>query len=135
MSSTNTHSRRAGSIPRTAIQLAMAAVITTPAALHALAGNGTPASVLLVFVLVLSAIWILSAVAMSASTWLDRFMVETGSARRGTAATPAVVPAATATAPSQTLGRIPVAQVPADQAMHADEDGNLTAARTTGDMR
>jgi hypothetical protein len=131
MSSTNTHSRRGGSIPRTAIQVAMAAVITTPAALNALSGNGTPASVLLVFVLVLSAIWILSAVAMSASTWLDRFMVETGSARRA----PAPVPAATNTAPNQTLGRIPVAQVPADQAMHADEHGNLTAASTTGDMR
>ena len=131
MSSTNTHSRRAGSIPRTAIQVAMAAVITTPAALHALAGNGTPASVLLVFVLVLSAIWILSAVAMSASTWLDRLMADTGSARRA----PAPVPAATTAPSTQTLGRIPVAQVPADQAMHADEHGNLTAARTTGDMR
>ncbi len=129
--SSGTHSGRTGSTSRTTIQLAMAAVITAPAALHALDGSAPLYRVGLVFVIALSAIWILSAVAMSLGSWFDRLMVRT-------AGTPHHVRdqvAAPATASTHALGRVPVAQVPAHQAVHADEHGNLTAADTTGEMR
>lgn len=124
------HTGRAGSTPRTTIQLLMAAVITAPAAWHALDGTAPLSRVGLVFVIALSAIWILSAAAMSLGSWFDRFTATTAGPSRpvtGEAAAPA-------TEPSHALGRVPVAQVPAHQAVHADEHGNLTAA-DTGEMR
>ena len=132
MTSTHTHPSRGTSVPRTTVQLATAAVITAPAALHALRGTGSPWSVLLVFVLALSAIWILSAVAIAASGWFDRVVPARSPASSAPASTTAA--AAPSADRGQALGRIAVAQVPADQAVHADEDGRVTAA-TTGEMR
>jgi len=129
MSTTRTTSTGAPAVPRTVIQLGVAAIITAPAALHALRGEGSPWSVVLVFVLALSAIWILSALAMSVSAWFEPTTAD------GRSMPPAAAPDARPTTTSQPLARIAVAQVPAEHALHADEHGNVTAATNMGDMR
>jgi hypothetical protein len=130
MSTTGTTSTRAPSVPRTAIQFAMAATITAPAAVRALSGDGTPWSALLVFVVALSVIWIVSAIAMSVTAWREPTLAD----RRSESAAPAR-PDAQFARGSHPLARIPVAKVPAELAVHADEHGNLTAATNMGEMK
>jgi hypothetical protein len=102
-----------------------ALLITLPALVNASAG-GSYLAAGLVFVVALSAVWIICAVGL----WL------TGGAPPAPAipatSGPSVDgPVARPAQHTQPLARIPVARVPADQAQHADVNGHVTAATST----
>ena len=153
---------------RPLLQVTTASLITLPAVLHADSGSGSYLGAALVFAVALSAVWIACAVGLSLrpspalvmdasagppSTASAAEVVTAAAAAAAAAAasavpTRSVAPAAadvprpvtaTATATAQPLSRIPVARVPADQAVHADVDGRVTPANavtsTTGAVR
>ena len=151
---------------RPLLQVTTASLITLPAVLHADSGSGSYLGAALVFAVALSAVWIACAVGLSLrpspalvmdasagppSTASAAEVVTAAAAAAAAASavpTRSVAPAAadvprpvtaTATATAQPLSRIPVARVPADQAVHADVDGRVTPANavtsTTGAVR
>ena len=149
---------------RPLLQVTTASLITLPAVLHADSGSGSYLGAALVFAVALSAVWIACAVGLSLRP-SPALVMDASAGSRSTASAAEVVTAAaaaaasavptrpvapavadvprpvtaTATATGQPLSRIPVARVPADQAVHADVDGRVTPANavtsTTGAVR
>ena len=148
---------------RPLLQVTTASLITLPAVLHADAGSGSYLGAALVFAVALSAVWIACAVGLSLRPSPALIMdasagppstasaaeVVTAAAAASAVPTRPVAPAADVRRPvtttaittttGQPLARIPVARVPADQAVHADVDGRVTPANavtsTTGAVR
>ena len=150
---------------RPLLQVTTASLITLPAVLHADAGSGSYLGAALVFAVALSAVWIACAVGLSLRP-SPALIMDASAGPPSTASAAEVVTAAAAAAASavptrpvapaadvrrpvtttaittttgQPLARIPVARVPADQAVHADVDGRVTPANavtsTTGATR
>ena len=147
---------------RPLLQVTTASLITLPAVLHADSGRGSYLGAALVFAVALSAVWIACAVGLSLRP-SPALVMDASAGSRSTASAAEVVTAAaaaaasavptrpvapavadvprpvTVTATGQPLARIPVARVPADQAVHADVDGRVTPANavtsTTGAVR
>ncbi|CAN5420590.1 hypothetical protein BH10ACT3_BH10ACT3_11990 [soil metagenome] len=134
---------------RTALPFGVALVVSAPTVMHAVDGTGSWMTVALVGGVTLSIVWVLCAIGLSMLSG-DRRPTHAGTAAPNSApttaatadgaigtgatinrldATPTYRPSATSA--SQPLARIPVARVPADQAMHADVDGHVTAATST----
>ena len=124
---------------RTALPFGVAAVVSAPTVMHALDGTGSWMTVALVAGVTLSAVWVLCAIGLSLLSGGGR----SASASASSAGSPAVDRSAAhgrnepkagrPSSPSnpQPLARIAVARVPADQAIHADVDGHVTAATST----
>lgn len=118
-----------GEALRTLGPFVAALVISSPALIRAFTGTGTVTTALVVFAVVLSGAWILSAAALRLREAALRFRDEDAPAARpprrvaplavaastGLRSVPAV--AADPDPGPQVLGRIPVVQVPADEAI------------------
>lgn len=121
---------------RLALQILTALLITLPALVNASAGRGSYIAAVLVFAVALSAVWIVCAVGL----WLMPAPDVSPPSPSPGAAPTNTPPTASANAAghlarpnplAQPLARIPVARVPADQAVHADVNGHVTAATST----
>lgn len=113
---------------RIALQVLIASLVALPALLNASSGRGSYLGAALVFAVAQSAVWIVCAVGLSLGASAARTTQHSATPDPAGSVAEARQPGVTG---GQPLARIPVARVPADQAVHADVDGHVTAATST----